>query len=447
MGRLGIAVVGAGISGLAAAWLLSQRHDVTLYEADGRLGGHSNTVDIGTPEWPVPVDTGFIVYNEATYPNLTALFDYLDVPTAPSRMTFSVSLGNGTYEYSGSGLQGIFGQPANLFSPSHWQLVMGIVRFFNTAPQQVKSLAKDTSLGEFLRIAGYSRPFVEKHLLPMAGAIWSANPDELLAYPAHGFLRFFDNHGLLKLTNRPQWRTVQSGSREYIKRLVADSRFGIVYRGADSVFRLPDGVLVRDESGERQLFDHVVLATHADQALALLSNADHYEAELLGAFRYSQNQAILHTDTALMPKRRRLWSSWNYIAKGAHQRQGATVSYWMNSLQHLATNRDIFVTLNPPQPPQSHTLICSFNYQHPIFSACAMEAQEALWSIQGRRRTWFCGAYFGAGFHEDGLQSGLAVAEQLGGIRRPWRIEHESGRIHVRPSPLPQHDTFREAAE
>jgi predicted NAD/FAD-binding protein len=418
-----------------------------LYEADGRLGGHANTVDIGTPGNPVPVDAGFIVYNETTYPNLTALFDYLDVPTVPSRMTFSVSLDDGLYEYSGSGLQGIFGQPANLFSPSHWQLVMGIVRFFKTAPAQVKSLAKDTSLGEFLRVAGYSQAFIERHLLPMAGAIWSANPNEMLAYPAHGFLRFFDNHGLLKIANRPQWRTVQGGSREYISRLVADSRFGIVHRGVDSIFRLPDGVLVGDDSGERKLFDHVVIATHANQAFAFLSDADYPEAELLSAFRYSQNKAILHTDTALMPKRRKLWSSWNYLAKRDHWHKSSALSYWMNSLQHLATEQDVFVTLNPAKSPPAETLIRSFNYEHPVFSAHAVEAQEALWSIQGRRRTWFCGAYFGAGFHEDGLQSGLAVAEQLGGVRRPWRVENESGRIHVGSPPRPQHPPFQEAAE
>lgn len=446
MRRFRIAVVGSGVAGLSAAWLLSQRHDVTLYEADNRLGGHVNTVDVGTPDRPVPVDTGFIVYNEVTYPNLTALLDYLDVPTAPSRMTFSVSLDDGAYEYSGTGLHGIFGQPANLLSPSHWRLIMGIARFFKTAPRQIQSLAKDASLADFLHLAGYSHAFIERHLLPMAAAIWSANPSDMLAYPARGFIRFFENHGLLKLTNRPQWRTVRGGSREYIARMVEDGQFGIVYHGIDSVFRLPDGVLVREASGERQVFDHVVIATHADEALALLNDADRQESELLGAFGYSQNRAILHSDAALMPKRRRLWSSWNYVAKTRHRHGNATVSYWMNSLQNLETERDIFVTLNPPRPPRAETLIRSFNYEHPIFSVDAMEAQEALWSIQGRRRTWFCGAHFGAGFHEDGLQSGLAVAEQLGGVRRPWRVENESGRIHVTAG-APQPTPVRETAE
>lgn len=447
MGQLRIAVIGSGISGLSAAWLLSQRHDVTLYEAAGRLGGHSNTVDIGTPDQPVPVDTGFIIYNEATYPNLTALFDYLDVPTAPSRMTFSVSLEDGSYEYSGTGLQGLFGQPINLFSLAHWQLVAGIVRFFKTAPAQAKPFAKGTSLGEFLRLSGYSQPFIERHLLPMAGAIWSANPRDMLAYPIHAFLRFFDNHGLLKLTNRPQWHTVQGGSQEYVARLVADGRFRIVPHGVSTVFRLPDGVLIGEASGQRQLFDHAVIATHADQALDLLTDADHSETELLGAFEYSHNQAILHTDVTFMPKRRRLWSSWNYIARQHSVQTGATVSYWMNSLQNLATHKDVFVTLNPQHPPQAEAMIQHFDYQHPIFSVQAMQAQEALWSMQGRRRTWFCGAYFGAGFHEDGLQAGLAVAEQLGDIRRPWRVENESGRIHLGSPPQPQYPSFQEAAE
>ena len=433
MSPLKIAVAGSGISGLSAAWLLSQRHDVTLFEQDTRIGGHSNTVTCDAAGRDVPVDTGFIVYNEPAYPNLTALFDYLDVPTAPSNMTFSVSLGQGAYEYAGSTLLQLIGQPGNAFSIGHWRLIRDLLRFLRTASADLPSVPEDMTLGGFVQRHGYSRDFVERHLLPMAGAIWSSAPQQMLDYPARAFIRFFDNHGLLKISNRPAWRTVRGGSREYVNRLVEDGSFTIRSgAGVARISRRPDGVCLHTRDGAVENFDHVVIAAHADQALAMLDQPSAEEARVLGAFTYSRNRTYLHTDASLMPKRRGLWSSWNYLAPldaGGHA--ASTVTYWMNSLQPLATEQDMFISLNPPHAPRDGSVRAEFIYEHPVFNPQAMAMQRELWSLQGQQRTWFCGAYFGSGFHEDGLQAGLAVAEQLGDMRRPWNAANESGRIHL----------------
>jgi predicted NAD/FAD-binding protein len=284
------------------------------------------------------------------------------------------------------------------------------------------------TLRDYFAKGGYGRALVDDHLLPMAAAIWSAPAEAILDYPAASFLRFCANHGLLQLTGRPIWRTVEGGSRRYVERLA--ERLGPARRlstGVARIQRYPDHVRVRDVSGVEEDFDHVVIAAHADQALAMLADADTPERRLLGAFRYSRNLAVLHTDEMLMPKRRAVWASWNYV-DGA----GLNVTYWMNRLQGLP-GPNLFVTLNPPRPPRAGRLLHSEIYEHPILDAKAAAAQAQLWSLQGRRRTWFCGAHFGAGFHEDGLQSGLAVAEQLGGVRRPWSVANESGRIQLVP--------------
>jgi predicted NAD/FAD-binding protein len=426
-----IAVVGSGIAGLSAAWLLSQRHRVTLYESAARPGGHSNTVEVGG----VPVDTGFIVYNQATYPNLTALFAYLGVPTKPSEMSFAVSLEGGGLEYAGTDLFGLFAQRRNLIRPRFWSMLRDLRRFYRDAPEHARSLSPHTSLGVFLDAHGYGEAFQKDHLLPMAAAIWSASADSLRDYPALHFIRFCDNHGLLKFTDRPVWRTVDGGSREYVKKLLAgigETRLG---HPARSIRRDVDSVVVRDATGNEQTFDDVVLACHADQALALLENPDPDETSLLGAFGYTKNRAVLHGDPRFMPRRRSVWASWNYLGGRDHADE-LHVTYWMNRLQGLTGAPPLFVTLNPAMEPSPETVLHEEIYDHPRFDTGAMRAQEALWSLQGRRRTWFCGAYFGAGFHEDGLQSGLAVAEQLGGVRRPWTVPNESGRITVTPMPI-----------
>jgi uncharacterized protein len=431
-----IAVVGSGIAGLSAAWLLSKQHEVSLIEAEPRAGGHSNTVDAQAGGCVVPVDTGFIVYNTASYPNLIALFGHLGVQTATTDMSFAVSLDGGGYEYAGSSLAALFGQPSNLLRPSHWRMLTDALRFFQEAPAlDDVTCDPDLSLGTYLSRAGYSDPFVARHILPMAAAIWSTPSRDVLDFPAATFVRFFANHGLLQIVDRPQWRTVVGGSREYVRRLLAD--FGgevVLGNPARRILRSPGHVTIDTSGGERR-FDACVIATHADDALSLLADPTADERHLLGTFRYARNRAVLHTDASLMPRRRRLWSSWNYLGDGRGLDATLAVTYWMNKLQPLGADApELFVTLNPPGEIEAQRTVAAFDYAHPMFDAAAMRAQRQLWSLQGARNTWFCGSYFGYGFHEDGLQSGLAAAEDIGGVRRPWRVADESGRIHIAPS-------------
>lgn len=431
---LDIAVIGTGIAGMSAAWLLSQAHRVTVYERAERVGGHTNTVTVSRAGWSLPVDMGFIVYNEPSYPNLTALFAHLGVPTRVSDMSFAVSLGGGALEYAGTNLAGLFAQPRNVVRPRFWAMLRDIMRFYRNAPADIALLPEDSSLGDYLARQHYGAGFVADHLLPMAAAIWSTPTDKVADYPAANFIRFCENHGLLQLRDRPAWRSVIGGSRSYVARLTA--RYGDrihIGRGVCGVRRDENGVRLRDESGREIRHDHVVIAAHADEALAMLGDPSAEESLLLGALRYGANDAVMHSDSSLMPRRKSAWAAWNYI--GGRDR-ALCVTYWMNRLQGLPEEHPIFVTLNPPRQPASELVIHRERYAHPIFDAAAMRAQRRLWSLQGQRRTWFCGAYFGAGFHEDGLQAGLAVAEQLGGVRRPWTVAAESGRIHVTSEPI-----------
>ena len=426
---LDIAVVGAGISGMSAAWLLSQRHKVTLYEARPRLGGHSHTVEAPGPNSPLAVDMGFIVYNEANYPNLVALFDHLGVATKPSNMGFSVSLDDGRIEYGGDSMPALFAQWRNLARPRFWWMLADLVRFYREAPLHACALHTGmVSLGDYLDREGYGAAFQDDHLLPQAAAIWSASVEDIRAYPATAFIRFCENHGLLKILGRPAWRTVEGGSQAYVQKLTeayADKiRLGAA---VTNVTRVAGGVRVRDETGSVRRFDHVVIAAHADEGLAMLDDPSPREAALLSAFRYSVNRAVLHTDPALMPRRRKTWSAWNYIGRAGDE--GLCVTYWMNRLQGLPAASPLFVTLNPVHEPDPARTIRTEVYEHPLFDAAALRAQEELWSLQGAGGVWWCGSYFGAGFHEDGLQSGLAVAEALGGVKRPWTVDEESGRI------------------
>lgn len=427
---LRIAVVGGGISGLSAAWLLSQRHEVVLFEGDSRLGGHANTVQ--APDGAggqTPVDTGFIVYNEENYPNFTALLSHLDVRTLDADMALSVSLDDGAFEYSSGSL---FAQRRNFFSARFWRMLRDVTRFYRHGPRDIAALeAPLTSLDDYLKQKGYCQAFRDDHLLPQAAAIWSTPLSAIRDYPAAALIRFFQNHGMMRIFGRGLWRTVQGGSRAYVEKLSAafggEVRSGVRVAG---VRRLPAGVELRLASGEVERFDQVVIATHGDQALALLDDPTPEERRILSAFRYSRNLAVLHSDRRLMPKRRAAWTSWNHIGKRSAPEEGC-VTYWMNRLQSLPARPELFVTLNPTREIAPEAVIRTDVYDHPLFDAAAIAAQAELWSLQGVRDTWFCGSYFGHGFHEDGLQSGLAVAEQLGGVRRPWTVEGESSRIRL----------------
>lgn len=422
---LDIAVIGSGIAGLSAAWLLAKRHRVTLYEADHRIGGHSHTCEVaGTP-----VDTGFIVYNEQTYPNLTALLRHLNVPTRAAKMSFGVSLDHGRVEYSGSGLRGLLAQKRNLLRPRFWSMGRDLLRFYREAPAD-NTVSDGESLHDYLDRRGYGAAFRDDHLYPMAAAIWSTPSLGIRDYPAAAFIKFCQNHALLQLGQRPPWRTVLGGSRQYVDRMLADFH-GTVLAGTPvrRILRHDRGADVVTDDGSRR-FDQVVIAAHADQALAMLDAPDTQETALLGAFGYCSNTAVLHSDPDQMPQRRAVWSAWNFVSDCAAG-PDVSVTYWMNALQELGQSQPLFVTLNPARGPDPAKVHWEGDYSHPVFNGAALRAQRRLWTLQGRNNTWYCGAYFGAGFHEDGLQAGLAVGEQLGGTARPWHVRDPSGRIYV----------------
>lgn len=401
-----IAIVGSGISGLAAARSLSSRHPVTLFEAAPRLGGHANTVEVTLEGRSHPVDTGFLVFNRATYPNLVRLFGELGVACAPSEMSFSVALESPALEWAGTSLDALFAQRANLLRPAFLRMLRDVLRFNREAPRAHGA----RTLGEFLVAGRYGAEFRDWYLLPMAAAIWSCPTRRMLDYPFASFARFFHNHGLLQIANRPQWFTVAGGSRQYVERIARGLR--------DVRLATPVRELRRDASqawvnGER--FDAVVLACHSDQALAILgAGASADERAVLGAIPYQKNRALLHTDAALLPRNRRVWSAWNYTA-GADAPAGRPVSvhYLLNKLQPLPFARPVVVSLNPHREPDARLVLAEIDYEHPVFGAGAEAAQARLPAIQGARRTWFCGAWTRHGFHEDGLDSALAVARDL----------------------------------
>ena len=418
--RMRIAVIGSGVAGLGAAWALSRVHDVMLYEADDRLGGHAHTVEVEDAGRRVAVDTGFIVFNPDNYPNLVRWFEAAAVPTEPSDMSFSVSVGDGAFEYQARAL-GLLAQPSNLLRARYRTMVREILRFCREAPRAVEDGERLTT-GEYLLREGYSPGFRDDFLLPMVGCIWSSSLTAMLDYPIASLVRFLQNHRLLDVGTRPAWRTVSGGSREYVRRVSAPFASGVrVSTPVVSVERSPSGVRILDARGGTEVVDHVVLASHADSTLQILGDdASDEERRILGAFRFSENQAVLHRDASLMPRRRRAWSSWNYLseARGGHDADTTvSLSYWMNRLQNLETERPVIVTLNPSRRPAD--VVRSFTYHHPIYDRATVRAQAELPGIQGAGGTWFAGAWTGYGFHEDGLRSGLAVAAALG-ASAPW---------------------------
>ena len=430
-----VAVIGTGVSGLSAAWHVNQFCSVTVYEAEESIGGHVKTELVPLPNGSARVDMGFIVYNVEAYPNLTALFKHLGIATQETDMSLAISMDNGKIEYAGGYLSQLVAQKRNLLRPRFWSMLSDLVRFYRTAPNDLNELEDSgEALGEYLRRKRYGAAFRDDHLLPMAAAIWSTGAGSMLEFPAAAFIRFYDNHGLLKLVNRPVWRTVSGGSQTYVQKIVGSlARDVRTLCPVKSVSRQEDGVLIVAEDGSSERYDHAIIATHADQALALLAQPTPEERHLLGAFRYTQNPTYLHGDISFMPRRRRAWASWNYVgrgeAKGAGE-QGPPVTYWMNQLQSLNAQTPILVTLNPTRPPES--VYASHTFEHPVLDRAAINAQKQLWSLQGKGGVWYCGAYFGSGFHEDGLQAGLAVGEAITGKRRPWSVANESSRIHLR---------------
>jgi predicted NAD/FAD-binding protein len=431
MNKKRIAIIGAGVTGLTTSWLLHKQYAVTLFEKNDYLGGHTNTVIVQEDKQECPVDTGFIVFNNRNYPNLLGLFAELNVSSQTSDMSFAFSLSHGTQigklEYAGSNLNTLFAQRKNLFSIQHWQMLREILRFNQLAHDTLQASPSDEqlSLGAFLQQHGFSKNMQENYLLPMGAAIWSCPVETMLEFPARSFLQFFANHGLINLKDRPKWRTVTGGSFVYIQKMMARMQSLIELQpSAVNVRRHNNKVFVRTDTEELE-FDAVIFACHADQALALLAEPTNEESSLLASFGYETNKTYLHTDTSLMPVNKKVWSSWNYLARTtADSRQQMTATYWMNQLQQLNTQTDYFVTLNPYTLPKQEKIIREIDYQHPIFTQDAINAQQAIPRIQGQNNTWFCGSYMGYGFHEDAVKSAVAVCKDFG-IDPGWQEKYQ----------------------
>lgn len=409
--KLRIAVVGGGISGLACGWMLSRQHEVTLFEASHYLGGHTNTLDITLDGLTYPVDTGFLVFNDRTYPNLMALFSELDIPIHDSEMSFSVSIDQGRIEWAGSSLSTLFAQRSNLFKPAFLSMVRDILRFNRHAKEYLKAHShSDMTLQELLDTHGYGAAFRNWYLLPMAGAIWSSPFGEILRFPVATFLNFCLNHALYQMHGRPQWKTVLGGGRTYVNRLADSIQDVRLNCPIQRITRSERSACLQSSQGEER-FDAVILATHAPQSLGMLADASPQEQEVLSQIRYQKNRAWLHTDQSLLPQRPSVWSAWNSLSESRPDGgQPVCVSYLLNRLQPLPFNSSVIVTLNPVRLPDSAQTLAVMEYQHPLFDQSAIAAQRLLPAVQGVNRTWYAGAWTRYGFHEDGLRSALKVA-------------------------------------
>lgn len=410
-----IAIVGTGIAGNVAAYHLAREHDITVYEADARIGGHTNTIDVELEGRRWAVDTGFIVYNDVTYPNFIALLDELGVRSQPSDMSFSVTSRRDGLEYNGASLNALFAQRRNLLRPSFYRMLLDILRFNREAPAVLDG-GQDISLGEYLDANGYSRQFMDHYILPMGAAIWSSTPEGIRWMPARFFIRFFHNHGLLSVNDRPQWRVIEGGSREYVDRLVAGHRDRIrLNAGVQWIRRHPEYIELKARGAEPERYDRVFLACHSDQALRMLADPTPQERAVLGSMFYQSNEAVLHTDVSLMPRRKRAWAAWNYHIPAATAADDGrvTLTYNMNILQSLNAPVDFCVTLNNTAAIDPDKIIRTIEYDHPVFTPAAVAAQQHHREINGARRTYFCGAYWRYGFHEDGVVSALAALEHF----------------------------------
>jgi uncharacterized protein len=409
-----IAIVGAGVSGMVAAHLLHPRHEIVVFEAGDRAGGHAHTVRVDTPEHTYHVDTGFMVFNNHNYPNFERLLDRLGVASQSSDMSFGVSDGLGDFEYNSSSPNGLFAKRAHLITPWFHRMIADLMRFNRAARELLGGSEDDLSLGAWLERHRFSDAFVQRLIVPQVSAVWSAEPRQMWSFPARFLVEFFDNHGMLGLTGRPRWRTVSGGSEKYVRALV-DPWCHCLRLGASvqAIERHDDHVTVKARGGEPECFDEVVIATHSDQALAMLTDAGEREHQILGAMPYQPNEAVLHTDSSLLPRRRRAWASWNY-----HLMSGptdyATVTYHMNRLQSLQADRELCVTLNRTEAIDPARVIQTIPYAHPIYTADGVRARTRCSEISGHNRTHYCGAYWGSGFHEDGVLSALSVGAHFG---------------------------------
>jgi predicted NAD/FAD-binding protein len=407
-----IAIVGTGVSGLVAAHRLHREHEIVVYEAAGRLGGHSNTVEVEDETGPLAIDTGFIVFNDRNYPNFEALLAELGVASQPSHMSFSVSDG-GRFEYSGTPW-GLFARPAHLVSPSFLGMLRDWRRFNREARELIGMNGTAPSLGHWLEQKGFSEHFVERLIVPQAAAVWSADPEQMWSFPASFMAEFFDNHGMYSLRDRPRWRTVAGGSRSYVEAISAPWRDRVRLRATvRRIERLRGRVRIDADGCESEEFDQVVIATHSDQALALLADPSAAEREILGAIPYQANEAVLHTDASLLPRRRAAWASWNFHL-GQRPPSRSTVTYWMNNLQRLRSERQYLLTLNRSEAIDPAKVLRRFHYDHPVYTAAGVAAQARHGEISGRGHTHYCGAYWGWGFHEDGVVSALRACAGFG---------------------------------
>ncbi len=403
---------------MAAAYLLSRRYKITLYEKNDILGGHTRTRIITYHDKKIAVDTGFIVFNPVNYPELTALFKHLSVPVEKSNMSFGFTAHKGQFEWSATNLNTIFGQRRNLLNPEFYRMLGDVKRFFRLAPQHLQTTEK-ISLGTLLQRLDMGKSFQEKFILPMGAAIWSCPAHTMLEFPAETFIRFFKNHGLLSFDGQHQWYTVTGGSQNYVKKITAPYQKSIqLGKPVQKIRKEGKKVALYFARGSKKTYDHVVLACHADEALALLSDSTPKERKILGAFHYQHNMAYLHSDVSVMPKRKRCWASWVYRLEGSDD-HSLSVTYWMNRLQNIDPSYPLFVTLNPAEPIASDSVFDTHCFTHPVFTRDAIEAQKSMPTIQGVRNIWFCGAYQRYGFHEDGLMSAIHVAQKMG-VDIPW---------------------------
>lgn len=408
---MNIAVVGSGISGLTCAYLLAGAHDVTLFEKDRRLGGHTNTVNIEHEGRTLAVDTGFIVYNERNYPNFCRLLNRLGVESRPTTMSFSVRDEADDFEYGGSSFAGVVGSIGNLLRPRWWSIARGVAGLHRSGPAALTELPEAATIGDLCASGRFSRRFLDGYLLPMAAAIWSAPRMDLLRFPAHFFLRFFDNHGMLGLRRRPRWRTIVGGSRRYIDAMHSSLRFR-VDSPVQSVHRGPDGVVIRTGSGADR-FDQIILAAHADESLSLLADATAAERDVLSALPFQSNDVVLHSDVRMLPRRRRCWAAWNYLVP-QDPSSPAVVTYNMTMLQGLQTGTPLCVTLNATGRISPQSILGRYSFSHPLYTLEGERARARWAEISGVNRTHYCGAYWGNGFHEDGVSSAIRVCERLG---------------------------------